>query len=66
MFPSPQILKVEKPSTLRQFLESLGSDMLYVYDRRVIVVLVNGERLWPSADLKPGDKVAIFPIITGG
>lgn len=66
MFPGPQILIVEKPSTLREFFKGLGSDMLYVYDRRVIVVLVNGERLWPSANLKPGDKVAIFPIITGG
>lgn len=66
MFPSPQSFSVTSPSTLREFMEHLGSDVLYAYDRRVIVVLVNGERRWPSSKLKAGDKVIIFPIVTGG
>ena len=66
MYPSPQTINAEKPSTLREFIEGLGADFLYAYDRRVIVVLVNGQRRWPSAKLKPGDKVTLFPIVTGG
>jgi molybdopterin converting factor small subunit len=66
MYPSPQTIKAKKPSTLREFIEGLGADFLYAYDRRVIVVLVNGQLRWPSAKLKPGDKVTLFPIVTGG
>ncbi len=66
MFPSPQKIIVAKSSTLHEFVEGLGADILYAYERRVIVVTVNGEHLWPSAQLRPGDVVAIFPIITGG
>lgn len=66
MFPSPQSFSVTGPSTLREFIERLGSDVIYAYDRRVVVVLVNGERRWPSSRLKVGDKVVIFPIVTGG
>ena len=66
MFPSPQTLNVVKPSTLREFVSGLGADLLYAYERRVIVVLVNGENSWPSHSLKPGDRVTIFPIVTGG
>ncbi|MCX6648294.1 MAG: MoaD/ThiS family protein [Candidatus Bathyarchaeota archaeon] len=66
MFPSPQTLNVAKPSTLREFVSGLGADLLYAYERRVIVVLVNGENSWPSLSLKPGDRVTIFPIVTGG
>jgi len=33
---------------------------------RVIGVLVNNRRLWPSATLRPGDKVVVFPVISGG
>jgi molybdopterin converting factor small subunit len=66
MFPNPQTLSVAKPSTLRGFMAGLGADVLYAYERRVIVVTVNGEHRWPSAQLKPGDEVAIFPMITGG
>jgi molybdopterin converting factor small subunit len=66
MFPSPQTFNVNKPSTLRVFMAGLGGDILYAYERRVIVVLVNGEHRWPSAVLKPGDKVSLFPIIAGG
>jgi molybdopterin converting factor small subunit len=66
MYPSPQTIKVKKTSTLREFIEGLGTDFLYAYDRRVIVVLVNGELRWPSSRLKLGDKVTLFPIVTGG
>jgi len=66
MYPSPQTIIVAKPSNLREFMEGLGVDVLYAYDRRVIVVLVNGELRWPSARIKPGDKVNLFPIVTGG
>ena len=66
MYPGPQTINVKKPSTLREFIEGLGTDFLYAYDRRVIVVLVNGELRWPSLRLKPGDKVTLFPIVTGG
>jgi molybdopterin converting factor small subunit len=66
MYPSPQTIKVRKPSTLREFIEGLGTDFLYAYDRRVIIVLVNGELRWPSSRLKPDDKVTLFPIVTGG
>jgi molybdopterin converting factor small subunit len=66
MYPSPQTIRVKKTSTLREFVEGLGNDFLYAYDRRVIVVLVNGELRWPSSRLKPGDKVTLFPIVTGG
>jgi molybdopterin converting factor small subunit len=66
MFPSPQILSVAKPTTLREFISGLGAEVLYAYEQRVIVVLVNGTSSWPSLALKSGDKVAIFPIVTGG
>ncbi len=66
MFPSPQLICVAKPQTLRELVEGLGSDILYAYERRVIVVLVNGESRWPSSRLMPGDRVTIMPIITGG
>jgi molybdopterin converting factor small subunit len=66
MYPSPQTINVKKTSALREFIEGLGTDFLYAYDRRVIVVLVNGELRWPSSRLKPGDKVTLFPIVTGG
>jgi molybdopterin converting factor small subunit len=57
---------VEDSTTLRKFIATLGEDILYAYDRRVIGVLVNDKRLWPSAKLKRGDRVVIFPIIVGG
>jgi len=66
MFPSPQTLIVEKPSTLRDFIKGLGPEIWYAYDQRVIVVLVNGEGGWPSKPLKIGDRVALFPIVSGG
>jgi hypothetical protein len=66
MYPSPQTLKVLKSSTLFEFIEALGSDMLYAYNHRVIIVLVNHEPRWPSAQLTPDDTVMILPIITGG
>jgi hypothetical protein len=66
MYPNPTEKHVEEPSTLREFIARLGTDALYAYDMRVIGVLVNKKRLWPSASLKPGDIVFIFPLILGG
>jgi molybdopterin converting factor small subunit len=66
MLPGPKLIHVEEPTTLRAFMEKLGKNYVYAFDRNVIGVLVNGRRLWPSARLKTGDEVVIFPIITGG
>jgi molybdopterin converting factor small subunit len=66
MYPSLTVTVVERPSTLREFIASLGEDALYAFDRKVVGVLVNDRRLWPSAKLKPGDRVIVFPIIVGG
>jgi molybdopterin converting factor small subunit len=66
MFPSPQTHIVANPSTLREFITGLGVEVLYAYEQRVIVVLVNGASSWPSLPLKPGDMVTIFPIVAGG
>ena len=52
---------------LREFLVVfLGKEALYAYDRKVLGVAVNGRRLWPSARLKPGDRVVVYPVISGG
>jgi molybdopterin converting factor small subunit len=66
MYPSLTIKIVDKPITLREFIAELGDEVLYVYDRRVLGVIVNNRKLWDSAKLEPGDKVVIFPIIVGG
>jgi molybdopterin converting factor small subunit len=66
MYPKPMRYTVEKNTTLREFISSLGEHTLYAYDRRVIGVVVNDKRLWDSAKLAPGDIVTIFPIIVGG
>jgi molybdopterin converting factor small subunit len=66
MYPSLTATLVEKPTTLREFIATLGEDALYAFDRKVVGVLVNDRRLWPSAKLKPGDRVVVFPIIVGG
>ena len=66
MYPSLTIRIVEEPTTLREFMATLGKDALYAYYRRGVGVLVNNRRLWDSAKLKPGDKVVVFPIIVGG
>jgi molybdopterin converting factor small subunit len=66
MYPNLTVLCIEEPTTLREFIKSLGENYLYAYDKRAIGVLVNDRRLWPSAKLKRGDKVVIFPIISGG
>ncbi|MBA7478825.1 hypothetical protein GH157_02690 [archaeon] len=66
MFPELTVKVVDEETTLREFVEGLGRNYLYAFDRRVIGVSVNGRRLWPSAVLKKGDKVVIYPIITGG
>ncbi len=66
MYPSLTVIVVERPSTLREFIASLGEDALYAFDRKVVGVLVNDRRLWPSAKLKPGDRVVVFPVIVGG
>ena len=66
MYPQLMIVEVKNASTLRDLIKTLGEDILYAYDRRLIGVLVEGKRLWPSASLDPGMKVTIFPIMTGG
>ncbi len=66
MYPSLSVVIVEEPSTLREFIASLGEDALYAFDRKVVGVLVNDRRLWPSAKLEPGDRVVVFPVIVGG
>jgi len=66
MYPRLMVVEVKKSITLRDFVKTLGEDILYAYDRRLIGVLVDGKRLWPSAPLKSGDRVTIFPIMTGG
>ena len=45
MYPSPKIYTAERSYTLRKFIEGLGADVLYAYDRHVLGVLVNGSRL---------------------
>jgi molybdopterin converting factor small subunit len=66
MYPALTVRFVEESATLREFMATLGEDALYAFDRRVVGVLVNDRRLWPSARLKPGDRVVVFPIIAGG
>jgi molybdopterin converting factor small subunit len=66
MYPRLTVYRVEVESTLRHFIEGLGEDILYAYDRRLVGVIVNGKPMWPSAELNPGDDVTIFPIMTGG
>jgi len=66
MYPRLIVAYVEEPTTLREFIRGLGENYLYAYDMRVIGVLVNNRRLWPSATLRPGDKVVVFPVISGG
>ena len=66
MFPELTVLVVEEETTLRELVEGLGRNYLYAFDKGVIGVTVNGKRLWSSAVLKVGDKVVIYPIITGG
>jgi hypothetical protein len=66
MYPNLTIKIAHQPTTLRKFIEDLGEDVLYAYDRHVVGVVVNDKRLWGSAKLKPGDKVVVYPIIVGG
>jgi len=66
MYPNLTVMYVKEPTTLREFMKSIGENYLYAYDKRVIGVLVNNSRLWASAKLKRGDKVVIFPMISGG
>ncbi len=66
MYPELTIHIVKSKSTLREYIKSLGKDILYTYDRRVIGVLVNKKRLWDTSELKSGDKVVVYPIIVGG
>jgi sulfur carrier protein ThiS len=66
MYPDLTVKIVKERMTLRDFIKSLGEDILYAYDRRVVGVIVNKRRLWNSAILEPGDRVVIFPIIVGG
>ena len=66
MYPKLCTYKVKRETTLRAFIETLGGDVLYAYDRKLVGVIVNGAAIWPSAQLRPGDEVIVFPIMTGG
>jgi hypothetical protein len=66
MFPGLTVMIVKEETTLRKLMEGLGRNFLYAFDKGVIGITVNGKRLWPSAFLKKGDRVVIYPIITGG
>lgn len=66
MYPDFTITHVKESTTLTAFLRKLGEHYAYAYDMKVIGVLVNGKRLWPSAKIESGDKVIIFPLIMGG
>ena len=48
MYPSLTVKVVVGPTTLREFIATLGNDALYAYDRRVVGVIVNDRRLWDS------------------
>ena len=63
----PELTKhlVESKSTLREYIKSLGKDILYNYDRMVIGVLVNKKGFWDSSELMLGDKVVVYSIIVG-
>lgn len=65
-YPNLTVRYVERATTLREFLLSLGEEYLYTYERGMLGVLVNGRRLWLSALLRRGDRVVIFPIVSGG
>ncbi|RLI05639.1 hypothetical protein DRO24_05690 [Candidatus Bathyarchaeota archaeon] len=65
-YPSLTIRRVERATTLRDLLLSLGEEYLYAYERGLIGVLVNGRRLWLTARLRRGDRVVVFPIVSGG
>ncbi|MBS7638431.1 MoaD/ThiS family protein, partial [Candidatus Bathyarchaeota archaeon] len=67
MYPPPSVFKVEEDAiTLKEFLSRLGREYLYAFERRGLGVLVNGKRLHPSAKLRFGDEIVIFPVISGG
>jgi len=66
MYPSLTVKIVEYPTTLREFIKGLGPNYLYAFDRKVVGVVVNNRKLWSSAKLKKGDKVVVYPVITGG
>jgi len=48
MYSSLTVKVVEEPTTLREFIATLGKDALHAYDRRVVGVIVNDRRLWDS------------------
>jgi len=66
MYPGLTVVQVEELTTLRELMEKLGESYLYAYDRRVVGVLVNNRRLWPTAKFSPGDRVVVYPMIVGG
>lgn len=67
MYPNPSVFRVEEEAiTLKEFLERLGKEYLYAFERGGLGVLINGRRLYPSARLRRGDEIIIFPVISGG
>jgi len=66
MYLGLTVVQVEEPTTLSELVEKLGESYLYAYDRRVVGVLVNNRRLWPTARLSPRDRVVVYPMVVGG
>jgi hypothetical protein len=59
------MVQVEEPTTHRGFIEKLGESYLHAYDRKVVGVLVNNRKLWPTVRLSPEDRVVVYPMIVG-
>ena len=57
--PELTITLVIAPS--RDFTASLGEDVLYAFDRKVVGVLTNDRRPWSSVKSNLGDRVVVFP-----
>ncbi|MFQ6076029.1 MAG: MoaD/ThiS family protein [Candidatus Bathyarchaeia archaeon] len=66
MYPNLVVRRVEKRTTLRDFMKNLGEEYLYAFDRGVLGVMVNDRAVFPEAELKVGDRVVVFPVVAGG
>lgn len=66
MYPSLTVKRVEKPTTLREFVGGMGEDYLYALERGVLGVMVNNKPAFLEEELKPGDHVVVFPVVGGG
>lgn len=66
MYPNLVVKRVENRTTLKEFLKRIGEDCLYAFERGLVGVMVNDEVTFPEAELSPGDRVVVFPVIAGG